>query len=91
MHAINRLAGRGMIRTEVIKARRRIFACRIGKWTGFSVIGCGASNWIAAQADVLRLRVERDPCPMCGIRRDVGCRHGKGLSDPAQMTKADRS
>lgn len=23
------------------------------------------------------LRVERDPCPKCGVRRDAGCKHRK--------------
>lgn len=28
-----------------------------------------------AADDVARLVVSRDPCPRCGVRGDVGCRH----------------
>jgi len=24
--------------------------------------------------------VNRDPCPKCGVRGDVGCKHNKGVS-----------
>lgn len=77
MHAIRRLALRGLIQTEVIRARRRIYACRIGKWTDLSVIGCGAGNWLKRSDDIARTKVDREPCFLCGIRADIGCRHSR--------------
>lgn len=37
-----------------------------------------ASHFNRVQAstdDVSRLVVRRDPCPFCGVREDIGCRH----------------
>lgn len=31
----------------------------------------------AKRARVDGLRVARDPCPMCGVRGDIGCKHGR--------------
>lgn len=75
MHAMRRLAMRNMIRTEVVRARRRIFACRIGKWTDFNALACRAGNWMASKDDIALTRTNREPCFMCGIRADIGCMH----------------
>jgi len=77
MHAIRRLAMRGLIQTEVIRARRRIYVCQTGKWTDFNPTPpCGASNWLAGSSDdITRRKVTRDPCFQCGVRADIGCRH----------------
>lgn len=34
-----------------------------------------ADEHIAERARVDALRVSRDPCPLCAVRADVGCRH----------------
>lgn len=77
MHGMRRLAERGLVKTDVVRGRRRIYACRIGKWTDFNALACRAGNWMASKDDIALTRTNREPCVMCGIRADIGCRHSR--------------
>ncbi len=33
----------------------------------------------AKEAQAEARRVSREPCPWCGVRADIGCRHGRAL------------
>lgn len=72
-----RLERRGMIRAEYGAKGRRITMVATGKQTGWRK----ANNWVQHNTVANRVEpnpdqfVDRDPCPRCGTRRDIGCAH----------------
>lgn len=44
---------------------------------------------IAQESPAVQVRVDREPCPRCGTRADIGCRHTtSGRGDPFERSAA---
>lgn len=68
---IDWLQKRGRIEVENHGNRRRIKITATGKRTAFDRSGPAEVRVF----DSLPPRVNRDPCPRCGVRADIGCGH----------------
>lgn len=72
-----RLTRRGLIRIEYESRGRRITVVETGKRTDWR----RANNWVQHNTVTNRTSpnpdqyVDRNPCPRCGTRRDIGCAH----------------
>jgi hypothetical protein len=79
-----------LIRVERAGGNRRVQIIATGKWTGWTEIRRGTGRLVgrvtsptgADRAIAIyrghipdSARVHREPCPRCGVRADVGCRH----------------
>lgn len=88
--ALQRLESQGVITVERFTRYRIVTICETGKQTAAPTGPFMPSTGIAehrliaerrlaliAERDRLadQLRTHRDPCPMCGVRADYGCKH----------------
>jgi hypothetical protein len=66
------LKRQGVIEIERLGRQRRVTIIATGRKTAFVYRHYAIGN---RQAETLPPRVDRDPCPRCGVRRDIGCVH----------------
>ncbi len=81
---LDNLVSRGMIRLERFQNHRIVTIVATGKRTAGEPgiphkARCGNRWTVRHNAEIddeaLPARVDRDPCPRCGVRADIGCRH----------------
>lgn len=72
-----RLERRGIIRLEYGAKGRRITVVETGRRTDWRKAGAWVQHNTVADRVSPRPDqfVDRDPCPRCGVRRDIGCGH----------------
>jgi hypothetical protein len=83
--AMRRLVDRGLISNKRVPAGRVVTILSTGRSTapGQSpdkrdyMDGTGAADHKPEP-----VRVNRDPCPLCAVRADIGCRHSRAAAKP---------
>lgn len=90
-NVLKQLARLGLIRIQRRARQRRVQIVASGRWTGWTVARGeraprrrtnaardGEAGRLTA-AEIAARRVERDACPRCAVRREVGCAHRPAL------------
>jgi len=84
VNVLRRLERMGLVVTERGPCGRRFTIVATGARTAWGrAVGerVDFSRETADESAAAAQRVDRDPCPRCGVRRDIGCGHsGRALS-----------